>query len=243
LLSFFLRLFRPYSQQDKQLALAIKSITGYSPRSLNLFKLALIHSSMAKEKDGFRESNERLEYLGDAILGAVIADYLFKRYPYKNEGFLTEIRSRIVSRESLDRLCRKMGIDKLVDYDVKRKNASSFKSIYGDAMEAFIGAVYLDRGFTFCQSFIIKDILHTYLDIETIIETDTNYKSKLIEWSQRNNKFVRFETVEDKNNSHQRQFKVQVMINDDTISQGAGFSKKNAEQDAARRACEALEIS
>jgi ribonuclease-3 len=222
--------------------LAIKSITGYRPRTLSLFKLALVHSSVAKEKDGFKESNERLEYLGDAILGAVVAAYLFKRFPYKNEGFLTEIRSRIVSRESMDRLCRKMGIDKLIDYDAKRKNATSFKSIYGDAMEAFIGAIYLDRGFTFCQDFIIKDILHTYLDIETIIETDGNYKSKLIEWSQRNNKFVRFETIEDKNNGHQRQFKVHVMIDDDIISKGNGFSKKIAEQDAARRACEVLEI-
>jgi ribonuclease-3 len=221
---------------------AIKNVTGYKPRTLSLFQLALVHSSVAKEKSGFRESNERLEYLGDAILGAVVADYLFKRFPYKNEGFLTEVRSRIVSRESLDRLCRKMGLDKLIDYDAKRKNAMSFKSIYGDAMEAFIGAVYLDRGFTFCQNFIIKEILHTHLDIEDIIETDTNYKSKLIEWSQRNNKFVRFETIEEKGAAAQRQFKVQVLIDDEMIAKGAGFNKKNAEQDAARRACESLEI-
>jgi ribonuclease-3 len=136
-----------------------------------------------------------------------------------------------------------MGLDKLIDYDAKRKTAMSFKSIYGDAMEAFIGAIYLDRGFTFCQSFIVKEILLTHLDIEDIIETDTNYKSKLIEWSQRNNKFVRFETIEDKSTTQQKQFKVQVIIDDDSISKGAGFSKKNAEQDAARRACETLEIT
>ncbi len=213
------------------------------PRNLHLFKLALLHSSLAKENSqGFKESNERLEYLGDAILGAVVADYLFRRFPYKNEGFMTEIRSRLVSREALDKLCRKMGLDKLVEYDAKRKTASSFKSIYGDAMEAFVGAVYLDRGFEFCQQFIIKEILQNHIDVEAVIETDTNYKSKIIEWSQKNNKLVRFETLEEKAGGSNKQFKVQVMINDKVISQGAGYSKKHAEQDAARRACEELEI-
>jgi ribonuclease III len=223
---------------------AIKNITGYTPRNLHLFKLALLHSSLARENaQGFKESNERLEYLGDAILGAVVADYLFKRFPYKNEGFMTEVRSRLVSREAMDKLCRKVGLDKLIAYDAKRKTATSFKSIYGDAMEAFIGAIYLDRGFGFCQQFIAKEVLQNHVDVEAVIETDTNYKSKLIEWSQKNNKLVRFETIEDKGNgTPSKQFKVQVMINDKSISQGAGYSKKHAEQDAARRACEDLEI-
>ena len=208
-----------------------------------MFKLALVHTSIAKEnKDGFKESNERLEYLGDAILGAVVAEYLFKRFPYKDEGFLTEIRSRIVSRESLNILARKIGLDDLVEYDAKRKSALSFKYLYGDAMEAFVGAIYLDRGFAFCRSFIIRKLLHTHLDLDVVISSDHNYKSKLIEWSQKNNKFVRFETMEEKTSGNQKQFKVQVLIDDNTVSRGSGFSKKKAEQDAARRACETLEI-
>lgn len=226
------------------MVVAIQNITGYTPRNLHLFKLALLHSSVARENaDGFKESNERLEYLGDAILGAVVADYLFRRFPYKNEGFMTEVRSRLVSRESLDKLCRKIGLDKLIEYDTKRKTVSSFKSIYGDAMEAFVGAIYMDRGFEFCQDFIIKEILHNHIDLDAVIETDSNYKSRLIEWSQKYNKLVRFEILEDKvGGSNNKQFKVQVMIDDKMISQGAGYSKKHAEQDAARRACEGLEI-
>jgi ribonuclease-3 len=240
---WFIRIFKRYSEKDKLLITSIKNIVGYAPLNLDLFKLALIHSSAARENsDGFKESNERLEYLGDAILGVVVAEYLFKKFPYKDEGFLTEIRSRIVSRESLNNLARKIGLDDLVEFDTKRKTALSFKYLYGDAMEAFIGAVYLDRGFAFCRTFIIKKLIQTHLDMELIVTTDTNYKSKLIEWSQKNNKLVRFETLEEKGDNHQKQFKVQVLIDDVMVSRGIGYSKKKAEQDAARRACEELEI-
>ncbi len=222
---------------------AVRNITGHYPLNLHLFKLAMLHSSVAKEnKDGYRESNERLEYLGDAILGAVVAEFLFKKYPYKDEGFLTEIRSRLVSRESLGDLARKVGLEAIIDYDSRRKSSLSFKNIYGDAMEAFVGAVYLDRGYHFCRKFIIQKLLENYYDIEEVVENDTNYKSKLIEWSQRNNKTVRFEGIFDKSGSHQRQFKVQVMIGEEVIAKGNGYSKKKAEQDAARKACEVLNI-
>jgi ribonuclease-3 len=205
--------------------------------------LAFAHTSIAKENlEGFKESNERLEYLGDAVLGMIVAEYLFKRFPYKDEGFLTEIRSRIVSRESLNQLARKIGLDKLVVYDTKRKTALSFKYVYGDAMEAFIGAVFLDKGFRFCRTFITKNLLDAHLDMNQIIINDTNYKSKLIEWAQRNGKSVKFEMVDEKGTSHQRQFKIQVLLNENIVSSGLGFSKKNAEQDAARKACESLNI-
>ncbi len=151
-----------------------------------------------KIRSGFKESNERLEYLGDAVLGSIVAHFLFKRYPYKNEGFLTDIRSRIVSRASLGELSKKMGLDQIIEVDNKRKNAYSHKSLYGDAIEAFIGAVYLDKGFHFCQDFIVKRILLTHLDLQTIIETDKNYKSKLIEWAQKENRDVQFSISKDK---------------------------------------------
>lgn len=237
--------FRAYSSEDKVLLKAIRQITGSKPSNLQLYKLALIHSSVAKEmRDGYRESNERLEYLGDAILGAVVAEYLFKKYPYKDEGFLTEIRSRIVSRESLNLLARKIGIDHLVVYDAKRSKSSpqSFKYLYGDAMEAFVGAVFLDKGFQFCRRFIIDKLLGNHFDMDEVVETDTNYKSRLIEWAQRNNKQVRFELLSERSHGSHRQFKVQVILDGEEVSRGNGYSKKKAEQDAARKACEQFTI-
>ena len=208
--------------------------------NINLFSLALQHSSIGKEaSDGFRESNERLEYLGDAILGAIVAEFLFKRFPYKDEGFLTEIRSRFVSREALNLLAKKIGLDHLVEYDSKRRNSLSFKYVYGDAMEAFVGAVYLDRGFIFCRDFVINKLLFTHFDIDSVVQNNQNYKSQLIELCQKNNRQVRFDTVEDEEGGNQKQFIVQVIIDDVVIAVGRGFSKKKAEQDAARRAYEA----
>lgn len=205
-----------------------------------MFTLALQHSSIGKEvSDGFRESNERLEYLGDAILGAIVAEFLFKRFPYKDEGFLTEIRSRFVSREALNLLAKKIGLDQLVEYDAKRRNSLSFKYVYGDAMEAFVGAVYLDRGFIFCRDFVINKLLFTHFDIDNVVQNNHNYKSQLIELCQKNNRQVRFDTVEDEEGGNQKQFIVQVIIDDVVIAVGRGFSKKKAEQDAARRAYEA----
>jgi ribonuclease III len=206
--------------------------------------LSLVHSSMAKENsEGFRESNERLEYLGDAILGAVVADYLFKRFPYKDEGFLTEIRSRIVSREALNTLARKIGLNVLVDVDAqKHKGMISYKSIYGDAMEAFVGAIYLDRGFKPCRRFIVSKLIENHYDMTQVVLIDTNYKSRLIEWAQKMNKQIRFEPLELESSSAQKQFKVQILLNDEIVSTGTGYTKKKAEQDAARRFCESIQL-
>lgn len=231
------------NESDKRLYNAITRIIGTSPSNISIYKLAMQHSSVAKEdKNGFKESNERLEYLGDAVLGSIVAHFLFTRFPYKNEGFLTDIRSRIVSRTSLGELSKKMGLDQLIEVDNKRKNAYSHKSLYGDAIEAFIGAVYLDKGFNFCQNFIVNRILLTHLDLQTILETDKNYKSKLIEWAQKENRNVLFSISKDKSEGNNRQFVANVLLDDVSISTGNGYTKKNAEQDAARRACEELEI-
>ena len=156
--SFVSRLFRRDSNKDEKLTSALQQMIGGKPKNLNLYKLALQHTSASKESAqvGFRESNERLEYLGDAILGAVIADYLFKKFPYKDEGFLTDIRSRIVNRESLNNLARKIGLNKLIVFDGNRKTILTHKSMHGDALEALVGAIYLDKGFKYCKKFIIK---------------------------------------------------------------------------------------
>ena len=142
--------FKKKGEREKEILKNLKSILGYTPRNFNLFKLAIIHASAAETNvQGLKESNERLEYLGDAVLGSVIAEYLFKKFPFKNEGFLTDIRSRIVNRETLNQLGRKLGLEHVIEFN--KKIASPHKSIYGDTIEAIIGAVYLDRGYEFCK--------------------------------------------------------------------------------------------
>jgi ribonuclease III len=224
---------------DKKLIAAVKTITGFSPGNLALYRLAFVHSSKAKEVNGFRESNERLEYLGDAILGAAVADYLFKKYPFQDEGFLTEIRSRIVNRESLNQLARKLGLNDVVLYDAK--NTQLQQVILGNTLEALVGAVYLDKGYLRCKKFVIDKLIQPYFNLETVISNETNFKSKVIEWSQRQGKVVRFEIIELKKIRNQKEFTSQVFIDDQPAGKGFGASKKKAEQDAAQKAC--LELS
>lgn len=225
---------------DKKLLSVVKSITGFSPSNLELYKLATIHSSRAKEVQGFRQSNERLEYLGDAILGAAVADYLFKKYPFKDEGFLTEIRSRIVNRESLNLLARKLGLQQVVQYDAK--NTQLQQVILGNTLEALVGAVYLDKGYIRCKKFVIEKLILPFYDLEDVISSNSNFKSKVIEWSQRNGKSVRFEMLEMKRNKNVKEFTSQVFIDDEPAGKGFGTSKKKAEQDAAFKTCEGLKI-
>ncbi|WP_339606079.1 ribonuclease III [uncultured Roseivirga sp.] len=235
--------FKTLSKEDKKLIASIKTIVGSKPFNLKPYKIATQHTSVAKSvKDGVKESNERLEYLGDAVLGLVVANYIFKKYPYKDEGFLTEIRSRIVSRDSLNLLARKIGVNHIVQFDTKRKTPNSHKSIYGNTLEALIGAVYVDQGFKRSQKFIVKKLLIPHFDIEEIISTTKNYKSKLIEWSQKSGKTTSFELLETKEKTHFKEFVIQVLIDDEPIAKGHGLSKKKAEQDAAREACISLEI-
>ena len=232
-----------FSQDDKKLIKSVKTITGVSPVNIELYKLATKHRSIAKHNNiGFRESNERLEYLGDAILGATVAEYLFKKYPLKDEGFLTEIRSRIVNRDSLNLVAKKMGISDIVEYTNNRKSRQAYKSIYGDTLEALVGAVYLDRGFRATRKFIISKMLRQQYDLEKLIKTNPNYKSKIIEWAHRKNKDVKFEITEIKGSSHNREFMAELQVEGEPIAKGNGFSKKKAEQDAAQKSCVKLHI-
>ncbi|MTI30998.1 ribonuclease III [Xanthovirga aplysinae] len=232
-----------HSEKDKRLITAIQTIVGSKPFNLALYQLVTQHTSVAKESaKGVKESNERLEYLGDAILGAVVAEYLFKKFPYKDEGFLTEIRSRIVNRESLNGLARKIGLDKLIEVDINRKNVLSHKSIHGDTLEALVGAVYLDRGFKFCKRFILRKLVGPHYNINELIKTTTNYKSKIIEWAQKESHELQFEILEVKNKKHFKEFTAQVLLDGSPISKGTGLSKKKAEQAAAQKSCDKLKI-
>lgn len=237
----FLDIFLKKDKKEKELKAFIKQITGDEPKNLSVYFLALKHSSINKEKkDYITHSNERLEYLGDAILGAIIAEYLFKKYPFKDEGFLTEIRSRIVNGESLGQLAKKIGLSKFIEYNARNRSSFSHKSMHGDAMEALVGAVYLDRGFKFCKKFVLEKLLEPYIDIDDIVSTDVNYKSKLIMWGQSKGKQVKYEIVEEHDHKHYKEFTAQITIDGETLAKGRGSSKKKAEQDAARRALEAI---
>lgn len=230
------------SPSDKKLINAIETITGFSPVNLELYRLATRHSSVAKENgQGFKENNERLEYLGDAVLGAAVADYLFKKFPYKSEGFLTEMRSRIVNRESLNLLARKIGIGNIVQFD--QKNTQLQKVILGNTLEAIVGAIYLDKGYLSSRKFVFNKLIAPNFDLDELVNTQTNFKSKLIEWSQRENKEVRFEITSVQKGRVHKEFTAQVIVDGEEAGKGYGSNKKKAEQDAAFKACEKLKIS
>ncbi|HEX5168359.1 MAG TPA: ribonuclease III [Cyclobacteriaceae bacterium] len=226
---------------DQKLIAAIKNIAGITPSNLNLYRLATVHSSIAKENNnGFKDSNERLEYLGDAILGAAVADYLFKKFPYKNEGFLTEIRSRLVNRESLNLLARKIGVASIVQYD--KKNSHLQQVILGNTLEAIVGAIYLDKGYLRCKKFVIDKLINPHHDLEVLVNNSSNFKSKVIEWAQREGREIKFEIISIKKGKNHKEFTAQVTVDNEPKGTGYGNSKKKAEQDAAYRTCEMLSI-
>ncbi|UBM57847.1 ribonuclease III [Marinilongibacter aquaticus] len=229
--------------ETKEFRKAIERIVGEKPGKDSLYHLAFRHTSASKKTvvEGFKESNERLEYLGDSVLGMIIAEYLFKKYPFKDEGFLTEIRSRIVNRESLNQVARKIGLDSLIMFDGNRVSHVR-TSMYGDAMEALIGAIYLDKGFRFTKRFIVKNLLANYYDLDEIIQNNTNYKSILLTWAQGLSKNVNFEIIQENGKHHSKEFVAQVTVDEEVVSEGRGWNKKKAEQDAARKACNALNI-
>lgn len=231
-----------FSAKDKRLATSIQLILGSKPLNLSLYRLALTPAGLGEETDkGFRKSNERLEFLGDAILGAVIAEYLFKKYPYRDEGFLTETRSKLVNRETLNEVAIKIGLKKILQQVVDNRQFVGNKSLYGDILEAFLGAVYLDRGYAFSKKLILQRIL-IHLDLEGMVTTVSNHKSKVIEWSQREGNQVEFQVVQVNNNQRYKEFVVAIVVNGESIAQGKGETKKKAEQEASKNACEQLQI-
>jgi ribonuclease-3 len=220
---------------DKELSQSLKNIFGFYPGNIFLYQLAFKHKSVSSETiNGYKLSNERLEYLGDAILSAVIADFLFKKFPYKNEGFLTEMRSRIVSRASLNKLSQKLGLDKLINFS--NDGRSKFRSLGGDAFEAFIGALYLDKGFRFTRKIIIKRIVEMHIDLENLEKNDYNFKSKLIEWAQKEKQQLDFKMTGETGESYEKMYVVEVVVNEKTYSSAKDFSIKGAEQLAAEKA-------
>lgn len=230
-------LFSHLSPDDKALSDYIYNILGFRPKNIALYQLAFTHKSKSEETVGdYHLSNERLEYLGDAVLELVVGDYLFRTYPTQAEGFLTEMRSRIVSRASLNKLAQKLGFDDYIKY--KHENSSSgtsFLSLGGNVFEALMGAIYLDRGFLFSQRVIVDHIIRVHIDLDELQNTDINFKSKLLEWTQKRRKHLEFRLLDETMENHRKIFHVQIFIDNQGYAECSDFSLKRAEQIAAEK--------
>ena len=224
------------SSPDKQLLLQLEHLLGFTPKHISYYRLALMHRSKPED---ITDSNERLEFLGDAILGAIVAEYLFKKYPYQPEGYLTELRSKIVRRETMNNVALRMGLNKLVQYNQNDRGLSR-SHIFGNALEALIGAVYLDVGFTKTRGFILNQIIRAYIDLDTMESTDTNYKNQLLSWAQRKNRVLTFDTLDERMDGTRKLFTVGIMLDGDLVASGTGYNKKEAGQVAAKNALEKL---
>ena len=214
----------------------VKNTLGIVPKKMGIYYTALSHRSV---KDSPEENNERLEYLGDAVLSAVVADYLFKRYPYKGEGFLTEMRSKMVNRQQLNDIAVKMGLKKITLFN-KFDNSLRNSQIFGNTLEAIVGAVYLDKGYQKTHQWVLKQIVIPHMFVDDLELIDINLKNKLIGWASKNGKVLTFDLVEEKLESGRRTFIINTVIDGEIITQGKGFNKKDASQIAAQTAIEKL---
>jgi ribonuclease-3 len=233
--SLFATLFR----SDKQLEAykkQLKNVLGFTPGNLDLYNTALSHRSV---KETAEENNERLEYLGDAILSAAVADFLFKKYPRKGEGFLTEMRSKMVNRQQLNDIAVKMGLKKITRFN-KIDGSLKNSQIFGNTLEAVVGAIYLDKGYRKTNQWILKRIIAPHLFMDELEQQDINVKNKLIGWANKNGKVIDFETLEERQDKGRRMFIVGVTVDGETIAAGRGFNKKDASQMAAQLAAEKL---
>ncbi len=233
-MQFFKNLFsfKSTSAFDQQ----IIDMLGIRPDNIQLYRSALSHRSVKETPD---ENNERLEFLGDAVLSAIVADYLFKRYPYKGEGFLTEMRSKMVNRQQLNDIALKMGLRKLTFYN-KFDNALKGSQIFGNTLEALIGAVYLDKGYDKTKTWILKQIIIPHLYLEDLELIDINLKNKLIGWANKNGKTITFDLAEEKLEGNRRIFTMNAVLDGEVFAQGKAGNKKDASQVAAQVAVEKL---
>ena len=227
-LDYFSELYRQYNvPADKELAESLKNILGLHPRNLDIYKLAFRHRSVAEEvNDKYKKSNERLEYLGDSILGSAVAHYLFLKFPFKDEGFLTEMRSKIVNRNALNKLGEKMGLDKFIEIE---GGGATRKSVLGDCFEALIGALYLDHGFETTKNCIIDRIVKVHYDLDNLMEQDLNIKNKLIYWAQKEGKVLVID-FEERTSQNKKFFTAFIKLDGIEQSKGIGPSKKLAEE-------------
>lgn len=211
---------------------------GFAPSRISLYITALSHRSI-KEKT--TDNNERLEYLGDAILGGIIADYLYMKYPYKGEGFLTEMRSKMVNRQMLNDIAIRMGLKKITTYN-KQDGSLRSSQIFGNALEALVGAIYVDKGYNATKKWVFKKIIIPHLFIEDLEQIEINQKNKLYSWANKSGKLLEFETIDEKMENGRKLFTVGAILDGEVLAEGKAFNKKDAGQIAAQNAVEKLKL-
>lgn len=236
ILSFIKLLF----SKDRELLFFCKRNLGFYPRDVQLFKLALVHrSTPIKTKKGRWGNNERLEFLGDAIIEAIVSDYLFKKFPNQREGFLTNTRSKLVQRENLNKVGEKLGLGEMIQWSHNSRSHNSY--LCGNAVEALVGAIYLDRGYHFADKFVQKHIIGNKIHVNRLARTVKNFKSQIIEWAQKykvNIDYKLIETTYDSNNNPT--FRTQIFLGGIGIAEASGFSKKESHQKASKLAYEIM---
>lgn len=225
------------SSHQKEVKKYLKDILGIRPRNLTLYHIALTHRSASDLILGTRINNERLEFLGDAVLDTLIAEYLFKKYPMKPEGELTEMRSKLVNREQLGSLSHKIRLNELITI----RGSGNAKFACGNALEALIGALFLDKGYEKTKDIVLKRLFLTHLDFDLVATEENNFKSKIINWAQRNHKKIAFSHTEVKD-GREKLFKVQLRIDNAVVSEALDYTIKKAERTAAQRAIERMDI-
>ena len=234
----FIGQIKLFSRKGKKFYFFIRQLTGSAPRNEELYKVAFTHKSSMVSIEHRRKNNERLEFLGDAILGSVVAEYVFSQFPDLDEGSLSKMRSQIVCRAQLNEIALKMGLARHI---LTRSNQRiEHTHIPGDVLEALIGAFYLDHGYERCRQFIRSRIIEAYINVGELNSNDTNYKSKLLEWGQHHGVKVEFECVETMKNQKKLYFYVKALVDGEVAGTGEGFSKKNAQQNAAKMAIERM---
>ncbi len=233
------KLYNKFISSDAQFIRRLHKVIRFTPKNVGLFKQAFYHSSKQNLDYPVIQDNERLEFLGDSVISTVVADYLFKKYPGSDEGFLTKMRSKIVKRKTLNAIAEQMGLDLFLQEFNKVKIT---RSMLGNALEALIGAIYIEKGFLFTQELIIHYILKEYLDIETLETHNDNYKSQILEWSQKNKESVKFKVLKEFKRNNRDSFKIAVVVNSIQVCSAVAYSKKSAEQKASKIAMEKLNI-
>ncbi len=227
------------SHEDGSFKKELRNILGFRPSDLSLYKTALTHRSV---REGADENNERLEYLGDAVLSALIADYLFKKYPYKEEGFLTEMRSKMVNRQQLNDIAIRMGLKRVTLYN-KMDGSLKISQIFGNTLEALVGAIYLDQGYKKTNKWVKECIILPHMFMDDLENLEINLKNKLYGWANKNGKLLEFETVDERLENGRRLFTIAAVIDGVNVAEGKAFNKKDASQIAAQLAVEKLGIT
>ena len=237
--------FKANFSKDKKLYQKLYNILGFYPSKISLYKVAITHNSFRHylAKDSRTGNNERLEFLGDAVLGMIVAEKLYLKFPYQNEGFLTEMRSKIVGRTKLNHIAKKMGIHQILHYDSKLKNNPVFlDSISGNAFESLIGAIYLDKGFEFTKTFILNKILEQHIDFNALLVQELSYKAKLVKWAQKEKRVIDYNLKSVDIENKRKIYEVSILLDGEELVTGRNHSKKIAEEIAREKCCILLAI-